>query len=166
MDKDESFKAVEIVVPKEEIKKDKGLQPEWKTATFHFLQDKCVMKEHDSDKEASDSYNSFKGEKMLIQKGNIAHQEGEDQSKLGQCMGEAITNGYLKRKTFGKGQYYIVNQTNLGDQPYNIMERFKSLDLAQNKFGRMQTTPGFSKILVDGTTGKIVDKEGPENWVG
>jgi len=30
----------------------------------------------------------------------------------------------------------------------------------------MKVTPGFSKILVDGTTGKVLEKEGPENWVG
>ena len=86
--------------------------------------------------------------------------------KLGQCMGEAILSGFLKRKTFAKGLYYIVNQTNLGDQPYNILDKFKSLEQAQAKFGQMKTTPGFSKILVDGSTGKIVMKEGPENWVG
>ena len=66
MDKDQSFRAVEILVPKEDIKKDKQIQPDWKTATFHFMQDKCEIKEYDSEKQASDSYQSFKGEKMLI----------------------------------------------------------------------------------------------------
>jgi len=40
------------------------------------------------------------------------------------------------------------------------------LDQAQAKFSEMKVTPGFSKILVDGTTGKVLEKEGPENWVG
>ena len=75
-------------------------------------------------------------------------------------------NGYLKRKAFAKGTYYIVNQTNLGDQPYNILERFKTLDSAEQKFNSMTTVPGYSKILVDGTSGKILQKDGPDNWVG
>ena len=66
MDKDESFRAVEILVPKEEINKNKQVMPEWKTATFHFIQDKCHIQEFENEKEAAKSYKTFKGEKMMI----------------------------------------------------------------------------------------------------
>ena len=46
MDKDKSFRAVEIVVPKEMIDKElkKQINPEWEAATFQFDGEKCVKK--------------------------------------------------------------------------------------------------------------------------
>ena len=43
-------------------------------------------------------------------------------------MGEAVIDGQLKRKSFAKGYFYIVSQTDLGNQPYNILDRVKNLD--------------------------------------
>ena len=36
----------------------------------------------------------------MIAEGNVVKQFGEDQNSLGQCMGEAIMEGFLKRKSF------------------------------------------------------------------
>lgn len=70
--------------------------------------------------------------------------------------------GQLKRKSFAKGFYYIVSQTDLGNQPYNILERIKSQDQAKTKFEKTVPQEGYSKILVDGTSGRIIEREGPE----
>ena len=53
--------------------------------------------------------------------------EGDEAIKLSQCMGLAVLDGNLKRKQFQKGTYYVVNQTDLGNEPYNILEKYKSL---------------------------------------
>lgn len=34
------------------------------------------------------------------------------------------------------------------------------------KFEKTELKDGYSKILVDGTSGRIIDKEGPEQMVG
>ena len=81
-------------------------------------------------------------------------------------MGKAVLDGQLKRKAFAKGFFYIVTQTDLGNQPYNILERVKNQEQAKMKFEKTQLKDGYSKILVDGTSGRIIDKEGPEQMVG
>ena len=88
MDKDNSFRAVELVVPKEEIKRDSNLvkelaNPVWKTAAFNFEDGKCQKKEFASEDEAVQAYREMKGHKMLVQNGGIRKQEGEDQNILG-----------------------------------------------------------------------------------
>ena len=84
MDKDKSFRAVELVVPKEMIDKElkKQINPEWEAATFQFDGEKCVKKQYQNEEEATKEYQKIKGEKMLVQKGNVAKQEGDDQTKL------------------------------------------------------------------------------------
>lgn len=77
-----------------------------------------------------------------------------------------MLDGNLKRKSFAKGFYYIVNQTDLGKEPYNILERFKSLDEAQKKFNELNVKDNFAKVLVEGASGRIVDQKGPSSWVG
>uniref|UniRef100_A0A7S3IMW8 Uncharacterized protein n=1 Tax=Strombidium inclinatum TaxID=197538 RepID=A0A7S3IMW8_9SPIT len=79
-------------------------------------------------------------------------------------MGQAVLDGNLKRKTFGKGLYYVVNQTNLGNSPYNILEKYKSLAEAKAQYDKTEQG-SFSKILVDGTSGKVVEQAGEASWV-
>ena len=79
-------------------------------------------------------------------------------------MGQALFDGNLKRKTFAKGKFYVVNQTDLGGQPYNIMTKFNNLSEAETSFKQIETqNDKYSKILVNGTNGKITQKFGPEN---
>lgn len=84
--------------------------------------------------------------------------------KLSQCMGQAVLSGNLKRKAFAKGYFYVVNQTDLGNQTYNILERFKSQEQAKKKFTDLKADK-YAKILVDGASGRIIDKRGRESLV-
>ena len=59
--------------------------------------------------------------KLLLTQGNLAKADGPDNYLIEQCMGQALFDGNLKRKTFAKGKFYVVNQTDLGGQPYNIL---------------------------------------------
>ena len=82
------------------------------------------------------------------------------------CLGQSILDGNLKRKSFTHGQYYVVNQTNLGKQPYNIVERYKNVAQAQDAYKQVKLDKGFSKILVNGSDGKILQQEGDRELVG
>jgi hypothetical protein len=72
----------------------------------------------------------------------------------------------LKRKSFQPGNYYVVNQKNLGGQTYNVVQTFKKdISDAKDYYDKVDTGK-FSKILVDGTSGKIKEQQGPANLVG
>ena len=100
-----------------------------------------------------------------MSKGNILKSSGQDQVLLGKCMGQAVFDGNLKRKSFVAGYYYVANQTDLANQSYNMLTRFKTLDAAKESY-KNQKAKGYSKILVEGTTGRILEKDGPKEWVG
>ena len=44
-----------------------------------------------------------------------------------------------------------------------MLEKYKSLSDAKGSFDKVSTKYG--KILVDGTTGKLVEKDGERRWV-
>ena len=99
--------------------------------------------------------------------GNLAKTVGADTYLIEECMGQALFDGNLKRKTFAKGKYYVVNQTELGGQPYNILQKYADLDSAKASFNKVEiNNKKYSKILVEGSTGKIVDKEGDQINLG
>lgn len=177
MDPDDSFRAVELIVPDEEVLKDKQLQkqieaPKWESYVYVIANAnksaECEGKRYNSLAEAQadfakDQHNP-QYTKVLVDAGNIAQTQGEDQMKVSQCMGQAVLSGNLKRKAFAKGYFYVVNQTDLGNQTYNILERFKSQEQAKKKFGDLKADK-YAKILVDGASGRIIDKRGRESLV-
>jgi len=54
----------------------------------------------------------------------------------------------------------------LGKQPYNIVERYKNVAQAQDAYKQVKLDKGFSKILVNGSDGKILQQEGDRELVG
>ena len=177
MDPDDSFRAVELIVPDEEVLKDKQLQkqieaPKWESYVYVIENSnksaQCEKKRYDSLAAAQADFSKDQHNpqftKVLVDSGNIVLTQGEDQMKLSQCMGQAVLQGNLKRKAFAKGYFYVVNQTDLGNQTYNILERFKSQEQAKKKFGELKTDK-YAKIMVDGATGRILDKRGQESLV-
>ena len=58
-----------------------------------------------------------------------------------------------------------MNQKNLGGQTYNVVQKHKTLNDAKDYFDKVDSG-NFSKILVDGTSGKIKEEKGPKNLVG
>lgn len=140
MDPDDSFQAVELMVPAKELAKDRDLvsklgAPKWQAYTYVNEDGKCVSKHHENEKEAKEYFNKElsnnpKANKLMLAQGKVISQSASDQHALQQCIGSAVLDGNLKRKSFVHGQYYVVNQTELGNQPYNIVERFNKLEQA------------------------------------
>ena len=61
MDTDKSFRAVELVVPDEVIKKDKELQkqlapPDWQTLTYYYDNGECKKSFHQTKEEATNFF--------------------------------------------------------------------------------------------------------------
>ena len=77
-------------------------------------------------------------------------------------MGQAILDKNVRKKTFGPA-YFVVHQVLLEDRTQNEVSKFESLAEAKKAFDEAEDEP--SKILVDGESGKIVDKSGPKQWV-
>lgn len=125
MDPDDSFQAVELMVPAKELSKDKDLvsklgPPKWQIYTYINENGKCTPKHHKSENEAKDYFNTElsndpKSNKVILAQGNIVSTSSSDQHQLQQCIGSAILDGNLKRKSFAHGYYYVVNQTDLGN---------------------------------------------------
>ena len=80
-------------------------------------------------------------------------------------MGQALLDGNLKRKAFQKGFYYLTYQTELGGTQYNIVNKYKTLDEAKSNFEKVNNTK-YAKVLVDGTTGRLLEQAGPKELVG
>ena len=72
----------------------------------------CVKKHYDNEEEAKNTFSQEKEAtqaKLLLVQGNLAKQEGPDTYLIEECMGQALFDGNLKRKTFAKGKFYVVN---------------------------------------------------------
>jgi len=101
--------------------------PQWES--FVYLMDQnnqCQKIHHTSDKESQQFYKQQLSEnphsaKLMLAQGNIEKQDGPDQNLIQQCIGQALFDGNLKRKTFQPGNFYVVNQKNLGGQTYNVV---------------------------------------------
>ena len=175
MDPDNNFSPVELIIPAEDLKKDEDLQkkiapPEWNVYAYVLKDSKSSDCKKTKFKTEAEAFKFFKDDeekdhKVIMSKGNILKSSGQDQVLLGKCMGQAVFDGNLKRKSFVAGYYYVANQTDLANQSYNMLTRFKTLDAAKESY-KNQKAKGYSKILVEGTTGRIMEKDGPKEWVG
>ena len=91
--------------------------------------------------------------------------------KLQQCLGFAVLDGNLKRKTFGDGNFFIVNQAEIeAGHLQNVLSKYQSLDKAKSQFKMIDISKDSqgtrsAKILVDGATGKILDQSGDARLV-
>lgn len=117
MDPDNSFSAVELEVPKEAVKKDKDLQksiipPSWNSYYYYMTSDGVVHKTwFDNIEQAVDHFikESKKDEKtknapvsfLALGNGKIVKSKSQDPLQLQKCIGQAVLDGNLKRKSFG-----------------------------------------------------------------
>ena len=126
MDPDQSFNAVELIIPKEAVDNDKDLQkkiipPKWDSYYYYMTSDMKVHKtwfENNQQAVAHYLLETKKDEKtagaaisfLALGNGKIIKSKGGDnEMQLQKCIGQAVLDGNLKRKSFGKGFFYVVN---------------------------------------------------------
>lgn len=86
--------------------------------------------------------------------------------QISQCLGYAVLDGNLKRKTFSPGSFFIVNQAEIEtNKIQNILSKYQSQPEAEAQFKALQLDKKFAKILVDGSTGKIIYQDGDNRLV-